>query len=159
MPSQGVTKMALQKIQIAIILIIAASVTVGTLVSALLTVSQTIPNTGNIKAVGVGVYSDSDCTQEVQLIQWGTLDPGETSDETIYICNEGNAALVLSGTAENWDPPLASSYIALEWNLGEGYVLNPGESVLTVLTLSVSSNINGVESFNFDIVIIGTEST
>jgi hypothetical protein len=152
-------KMALQKIHISIILVIATLVTVGTLVSGLLTASQTIPNTGNVKAIGVGVYSDSGCSQEVPIIQWGTLDPGETSDEPVYICNEGNVAVVLSMTTKNWDPSSASSHITFSWNLEQGYVLNPGQSVQTVLTLSVSSSISGVESFNFDIIITGTEST
>jgi hypothetical protein len=152
-------KMAFQKIHISIILVIATLVTVSALVSGLLIASQTIPNTGNVKAVGVGVYSDSGCSQEVLSIPWGTLDPGETSHETVYICNDGNVAVVLTMTTENWDPSSASSHITLSWNLEEGYVLDPEESVETVLTLSVSSSISGVESFTFDIVITGTEST
>lgn len=151
--------MALQKIHVSIILVTATLVTVGTMVLGLLTASQTIPNTGNVKAVGVGVYSDSACNQTVLSIPWGTLDPGESSDETVYIRNEGNIAVVLSMTTENWDPSSASSYITLSWNLEEGYVLNPGQSVQTVLTLSVSSSISGVESFTFDIIITGTQST
>jgi hypothetical protein len=151
--------MALQKTQVSIILVVGALVAVSTLVSGLLIASQTIQNTGNVKAIGVGVYSDSDCNQTVLSIPWGTLDPGETSDETVYICNEGNVAVVLSMTTENWDPPSASIHITLGWNLEEGYVLNHGQSVQAVLTLSVSSSISGVESFTFDIVITGTEST
>jgi hypothetical protein len=151
--------MALQKTQVSIILVVGALVAVSTLVSGLLIASQTIPNTGNVKAIGVGVYSDSACTQEVLSIQWGTLDPGETSDETVYICNEGNVAVILSMATENWHPSSASSYITLGWNLEEGYVLSHGQSVETVLTLSVSSSISGVESFTFDIIITGTEST
>jgi hypothetical protein len=152
-------KMALQKINISIILIVGALVAVSALVSGLLIASQTIPNTGNVKAVGVGVYSDSGCSQKVLSIPWGTLDPGETSDETVYIRNEGNTAVVLSITTENWSPASASSDITLSWNLEQGYVLDPAESVETVLTLSVSSSISGVESFTFDIIITGTEST
>jgi hypothetical protein len=152
-------KMALQKTQVSIILVVGALVAVSALVSGLLIASQTIPNTGNVKAVGVGVYSDSACTQEVLSIQWGILDPGESRDETVYIHNEGSIAVVLSMTTENWDPVSASSYITLGWNLEEGYVLNHGQSVETVLTLSVSSSISGVESFTFDIIITGTEST
>jgi len=151
--------MTLQKTQVSIILVVGALVAVTTLVSGLLIASQTIPNTGNVKAIGVGVYSDSACTQEVLSIPWGTLDPGETCDETVYIRNEGNVAVVLSMTTENWDPSSASSYITLSWNLEQGYVLNHGQSVETVLTLSVSSSISGVESFTFDIIITGTEST
>jgi len=151
--------MALQKIQVSVILVIATLVTVSALVSGLLIASQTIQNTGNVKAVGVGVYSDSACNQTVLSIPWGTLDPGESSDETVYIRNDGNVAVVLSMTTENWDPSSASSHITLSWNLEEGYVLNPGQSVQTVLTLSVSSSISGVESFTFDIIITGTQST
>ena len=151
--------MVLQKTQVSVILVVGALVAVSALVSGLLIASQTIPNTGNVKAVGVGVYSDSACTQEVLSIQWGILDPGESSDETVYIRNEGNVAVVLNMATENWDPASASSYITLGWNLEEGYVLNHGQSVETVLTLSVSSSISGVESFTFDIIITGTEST
>jgi len=146
-------------IRVVSVLTIAVLVAIGTAVFALLSASQTIPNNGNISAIGVGVYSDSGCSQEVPLIQWGTLDPGETSEEIVYICNEGNVAVTLNMTTENWDPSLASSYITLSWNLEEGYVLDSGQSVRTVLTLSVSSSISGVESFNFDIIITGTEST
>jgi len=152
-------KMAIQKTHVSIILVIATLVMVSALVSGLLTASQTIPNTGDVRAVGVGVYSDSGCSQEVLIIQWGILDLGETSDEIVYICNEGSIAVVLNMTTENWDPSLASSHITLSWNLEEGYVLNPGESVRTVLTLSVSSSTSGVESFSFDVIITGTEST
>jgi hypothetical protein len=151
--------MALQKIQVSIILVVGAWVAVSALVSGLLIASHTIQNTGNVEAIGVGVYSDSGCTQEVLSIPWGTLDPGETSDETVYICNKGNVAVVLSMTTENWDPPSASSHITLSWNLEQDYVLNHGQSVEAELTLSVSSNISGVESFTFDIIITGTEST
>ena len=151
--------MALQKTQVSIILVVGALLAVSTLVSGLLIASQTIQNAGNVEAIGVGVYSDSGCNQTVLSIPWGTLDPGETSDETVYICNEGNVAVVLSMTAENWDPPSASSYMILSWNLEEGYVLNHGQSVETELTLSVSSSISGVERFTFDIIITGTEST
>lgn len=151
--------MALQKTQVSIILVVGALVAVSALVSGLLIASQTIPNTGNVKAIGVGVYSDSTCSQEVLSIQWGNLDPGESRNETVYIRNEGSIAVVLSMTTENWDPASASSYITLSWNLEQGYVLNHGQSVETVLTLSVSSNISGVESFTFDIIITGTEST
>lgn len=159
MSFKGAMKMALQKTQVSIILVVGALVAVSALVSGLLIASQTIQNTGNVKAIGVGVYSDSGCSQEVLSIPWGTLGPGETSDETVYILNEGNVAVVLSMTVENWDPASASSYITLSWNLEEGYVLNHGQSVQAVLTLSVSSSISGVESFTFDIIITGTEST
>lgn len=148
--------MMLQKVH-ALILVVVTLVMTSALVFGLLSASTTISNTGNVKTVGVGVYWDSSCSQEVSLIEWGSLDPGETSSVTVYVRNEGSVAVVLSMTTENWDPTLASSYITLDWDRDD-YVLSSGESVQAVLTLSVSSSITGVTSFSFDIVITGTES-
>ena len=146
----------LQKVH-ALILVVVTLVMTSALVFGLLSASTTISNTGNVKTVGVGVYWDSSCSQEVSLIEWGSLDPGETSSVTVYVRNEGSVAVVLSMTTENWDPTLASSYITLDWDRDD-YVLSSGESVQAVLTLSVSSSITGITSFSFDIVITGTES-
>jgi hypothetical protein len=132
--------------------------TMTVLVSGLLIASQKIPNTGNVKAIGVDVYSDSACTIPITLIEWGTVNPGTTKNFTIYVKNEGNVAIMLSIETDNWDPLSASSYLTLSWNRA-GYVLSSGSSVRAVLSLSVSSSISGVENFSFDIMVIGTEST
>jgi hypothetical protein len=146
----------MQKIQVGVILTI---VMTGIVVSVLAAMSayQRIPNTGNVRAVGVGVYWDSDCTSNVTSIDWGFLEPGATVNVTVYIKNEGNIPVVLNMTTDNWYPTSASENITLSWNR-EGYVLNPG-SVQAVLTLSVSSDISGVREFSFDIIITGTEQT
>jgi hypothetical protein len=132
--------------------------TMTVLVSGLLMTSQRIPNTGNVKAIGVDVYSDSACTSPITLIEWGTVNPGTTKNFTIYVKNEGNVNIVLSIVTNNWDPSSASNYLTLSWNR-TGYLLSPGSSVRGVLSLSVSSSISGIESFSFDIVVTGTEST
>jgi len=150
--------MALQKTQVSIILIVGALVAVSTLVSGLLIASQTISNTGNVAAVGVGVYWDSGCTNAVSSIDWGALDPGASTDVTIYVKNEGSMAVVLGMTTNNWNPASASSYMALSWNR-ENYVLSSGSVVHAVLTLSVSSGVSEITDFSFDIIITGTEST
>ena len=150
--------MELNKIHVSVILAIATLGIASALVVAILSASKTIPNSGNIKAIGVGVYSDSGCSQEVRLIEWKSLVPGETRNVTVYIRNEGNVAMVLNMTTDEWNPESASSHITLRWNR-EGYVLIAGSYVQTVLTLSVSSSISGVESFTFDIIITGIEST
>jgi len=150
--------MALQKTQVSIILVVAALVAASTLVSGLLIASQTIQNTGNVKAIGVGVYSDSGCTNAVSSIDWGVLEPGAATDVTIYVKNEGSIAVVLSMTTNNWNPASASSYMTLSWNR-ENYALSSGSVVSAVLTLSVSSGVSEITDFSFDIIIIGTEST
>ena len=147
--------MAMQKITMGTVLAIAV---VGMVVTALgaLVATRTISNTGNLKAIGVGVYWDSGCTSAVSSIDWGALEPGVTKNFTIYVRNEGNVQVMLSMTTSNWNPSSASSYITLSWNR-ENYVLSSGSVVSAVLALSVSSSISGITSFSFDIIIAGTE--
>jgi hypothetical protein len=147
--------MAMQKATIGTVLVIAV---MGIIVSALgaLVASRTISSTGNVTAVGVGVYSDSSCTTALSTINWGTQSPGATTTYTIYVRNEGNVAVTLGMTTANWNPSSASSYISLSWNK-QGTVLSAGSVVQAVLTLSVSSSVSGVTSFSFDITITGTQ--
>lgn len=151
--------MAMQKITMGTVLAIAVvGVVVSALAAGLLVASQSIYNTGNVKAVGVGVYWDSSCTNEVSSINWGNLDPGETKDVTIYVKNEGTMAVTLSMTTDNWNPASASSNMTLSWNR-EDRVLNAGSVVQAVLTLSVSSDISEITNFSFYLIITGTEHT
>ncbi len=115
----------------------------------------TLPNMGTVKTMGVGVYWDSDCNNQVTSIDWGTVDPGSTKDVTAYIRNEGNAPETLSLETKNWDPPDASSYMSLSWGYG-GQVIDVGEVVQVALSLSVSDTIEGITNFSFDIVVIGS---
>jgi len=149
--------MAMQKVTIGTVLAVAV---MGMFVSALgvLVATRTISNTGNLSAVGVGVYWDSSCNNDVVSIDWGALEPGATVGKTIYIKNEGSVAVLLGMTTDNWNPASASSYISLSWNR-ENYELSPGSVIQAVLTLSVSSSVSEITNFSFDIVITGTEYT
>lgn len=151
--------MSLQKIPAAIILAVAATVVVaGVLAPTLLMSSQRIPSNGsvNVKAVNVGVYSDSDCTRNVTSIDWGSREPGDVISRTLYVKNSGNVPAILSMTTENWLPSGANGSISLSWNRS-AYVLQADDEVSATLTLTISSDIEGIESFSFDIVITGTE--
>ena len=149
--------MAMQKVTMGTVLAIAI---VGMVVTALgaLVATRTISNTGNLKAIGVGVYWDSSCTNVTSSINWGAVDPGVSKNVTIYIKNEGSVAVKLNMTVSNWNPASASNYMTLNWNR-ENYVLSPGAVVQAVLTLSVSSGTSGFTNFSFDIIIAGTEYT
>lgn len=127
----------------------------GTVMGTLLG-QVTLPNLGTVKAMGVGVYWDSGCSNSVASVNWGTVEPGSTNDVTVYIKNEGNAAETLSSTAENWNPSTASAYMSLSWDYA-GQVIDVGEVVPVTLSLSVSDAIEGITSFSFDIVIIGSD--
>lgn len=150
--------MAMRKLQAEVILIIGmAGIVTSVLATTLLTAYRQIPNAGIVKAVGVGAYEDLECTRNVTSINWGVLEPGEVANFIIYTKNEGTIALVLNMTINSWNPAQASEYITIDWNR-EGHVLNSKSVAKTTLTLSVSSNIEEITSFNFDIIITGIES-
>jgi hypothetical protein len=139
-----------------VIAVAVTAVVLNVLVAGLLIGYNRIPNTGSVKGVGVGVYWDYDCTNSVTSVDWGFLEPGETTNVTIYIKNEGNIPVVLNMTTDNWNPASASDYMLLTWDR-EGYLLDSDYVVEAMLTLSVSPDISEVTSFSFDIVITGTE--
>jgi hypothetical protein len=154
--AKGVTETTMEKIHVAAISVVAATlIVVSVLAASLLTAYQTIPNGGSVKAVGVGVYWDSPCTSNVTSIDWGIVGPGSTANKTVYIKNVGNTRESLNMTTASWSTG-AYGNITLSWN-DEGYVLDPGAIVQAVFTLSVSSGISGVTSFSFNIIITGTE--
>ena len=115
----------------------------------------TLPNVGSVKAIGVGVYWDSSCSNQVTSINWGTVQPGSTKNMNVYIKNEGNAPETLSLETQNWSPAIASTYISLTWDYN-GQVINVGGVIQVKLTLSVLNAIEGVTNFSFDIVITGS---
>jgi len=131
-------------------------VVLSTVVFGLLSASQNIENSGSIKAVGVGVYTDSGCTTKAVSINWGAMTPGSTQDFTLYIKNEGTVSVVLSMSTSNWTSTQASNYITLTWNRG-GQTLARQATTTARLTLTVSPDITGVNSFGFDITLTGTE--
>ena len=124
-------------------------------IRALLMSSVSVPSVGTVKAVGVGVYWDRGCTSQVSSIDWDTVNPGSTKDATVYIRNEGNADVTLSMETTNWNPSAAPGYITLGWDYAGG-VISPDGVVQVTFTLSVSSSIEGITSFSFDIIITGS---
>jgi len=148
--------MAMQKAVLGTVMTIAI---VGLVASVLgvLVATQTFNNAAIIKTVGVGVYSDSACTQKVTSINWQTLVPGETKTITIYVKNEGSTRIALSMSVGNWTPSTAANYINVTWNRQDSS-LDAGASFSATFILSVSQAISGITSFTFDITIVGTES-
>lgn len=149
--------MAMQKIGLGTIATIAIVGLVTSVLGALMA-SQTFNNTATMKAIGVGVYTTSACTTKVTSLDWGTLAPGDSKTQTVYIKNEGSVPIVLSMTVGNWTPSNAQNYITVTWNR-QSTTLTAGSVISATLTLSVSSSISGITTFSFDITITGTEQT
>ncbi len=145
----------MHKIQVIAVYALVASVFLTTITFALLTTQRTIHSTGSIKGVGLGVYWDSQCTNATSSLDFGQLEPGSSKNIPLYLKNEGNSALTLNMTSENWDPANAIDYMTLTWNR-EGQQISPDEVIGFVITLSVSGNVQGISSFSLDIIISGT---
>jgi hypothetical protein len=109
---------------------------------------------GSIRTIGVGIYSNEYCIESVSVVDWGAITPGQSNSRTFYIRNEGNSDVTLSLLTTNWTPSAAENYMALSWNYA-GQSIAPNQVISVTLTLSVSQGINGIETFSFDIDIIG----
>jgi len=116
--------------------------------------SQRVHNVARVKVVGVGIYKDINFTVSVTEIDWGIIEPGESKNFSAYIVNESNVPLTLTIRTENWNPMNASSFMTLSWDYN-GTQIGVGGSVPVTLTLQVAQTVSGIESFSFDIVIVG----
>jgi len=119
---------------------------------AQLTNWRVISSTGNVMSVGVGIYWDDQCVGGVSSINWGVIEPGSSKNVTIYVRNEGNAAVTLSLNTTNWSPAKAPDYMAVSWDYG-GQTINPNEVTRVTLTFSVVPNVEGITNYSFDVVI------
>lgn len=108
----------------------------------------------------IGIYQDSNGTNPVSYIDWGSVEPGLTKNMTIYICNEGKGKVNLSLNTTGWNPSNISSYMALTWSYN-GSPLFPTEIIQVTFSLSSSSSPEfirylvayDVKEFSFNIVI------
>ncbi len=141
-----------QRIALKPLAVLLSIVALTVLASGFIQSSVRIRGQGTVKAVGVGVFWDSNCTNSVSFIDWGMVEPGSMNNVTVYMRNEGNVAASISLATDNWNPSNASNYMALSWNYG-GQLLNPQEVAEVTLTLAVSSSVYGIEGFSFDIII------
>ena len=123
--------------------------------AGLITVTKSIPTSGTINTVNVGVYSDSACTQQLTSITWGAVSPGGSAAKTVYVKNTGTNQITLSMTKQNWTPTNANGPITITWNK-ESTTLSANEVATASLILSVSSSISGITTFSVDVVITGT---
>jgi hypothetical protein len=124
-------------------------------VYGLTSTSVRLSSSGSVKALGVGIYWDSACSQTVSSIDWGFVEPGTVKNATVYMRNEGNGSITLSLQTANWNPPNAADYISLSWNYA-GQAIGVNQVVAVTLSLSISSKIQGITTFSFDIVVVGS---
>ena len=135
--------------------VILLALVTGVGVSGLLSASKTLSSSGSIKAINVEVYSDPACTLSLSSLDWGTPEPGDVVTRTVYVKNTGNADMTLHLAISNWSPAEASNYLTVSWDQ-EGTTLSADEVATTVITLTVSGSITGIDTFSFQTIIEGT---
>ena len=135
--------------------VILLALVTGVGVSGLLSASKTLSSSGSIKAINVEVYSDPACTLSLSSLDWGTPEPGDVVTRTVYVKNTGNADMTLHLAISNWSPAEASNYLTVSWDQ-EGTTLSEDEVATTVITLTVSGSITGIDTFAFQTIIEGT---
>ncbi len=124
--------------------------------AAVLSTNQTVPLNGTINAVNLGVYTDSACTIPATALNVGTLNPGGTATQTVYIKNTGNIPETLTMTTNNWNPTNAPTYLTLSWNR-QNTVLNAGATIQATLTLTAAANTGSLTTFSCAVTITGTQ--
>ena len=134
--------------------ITALALTVTTL--AVLSSNQKVPLNGTITGVNLGVYTDSSCTHNATALNVGTLTPGTTVTQTVYIKNTGNLTETLTMKVDNWNPATAGSYLNLTWNR-ENTVLSAGQSIQATLTLTANSYTGSLTTFSCDVTFTGSK--
>lgn len=100
----------------------------------------------------LGVYTDSRCTQNLTCIDWGTILPGENVSYILYARNLGNKSFTLQLQTLDLSPSLLSADVLLTWDY-RGQVMEPTDVVPIVLSLSVSPDIENVNTFTHNIVL------
>ena len=141
---------------IAVIALVATALALTLTTAAVLSTNQNVPLNGTIDAINLSVYSDSECTQTATALNVGTLSPGASATQTIYIKNTGNVPETLTMTTNNWNPTNANTYLTLTWNR-QNTVLNAGASTQATLTLIATSNTGSLTTFSCDVTLTGTQ--
>jgi hypothetical protein len=105
--------------------------------------------------IEIDVYSDPECTIVMSDIVWGEIEAGGDSNVQVYVKNNGDTSVVISLSTENWSSNTAQINMDLTWSY-DGSPIQSGIVLPITLTLGVDSNCPEIETFGFDIIIIGS---
>jgi hypothetical protein len=114
-----------------------------------------ITATVTIKSLGVTVYSDAACTVPLVTIDWGMMEPGESTSYSAYIKNESNVPVTMTMYTDNWNPANAKDFMTFTWSYDDSQI--PVDASLPVdFTLSIDGSISGIRNFSFEIWVVGS---
>ncbi|MCW4034989.1 MAG: hypothetical protein NWF03_06455 [Candidatus Bathyarchaeota archaeon] len=154
--------------KIILLMVIVAVVSIGgtSLISIMLSRTQNIyvPSLGFIKTIEVEAYSDANCNNLMEQIEWDQITPGESTVNTLYIKSVSNFEIVLTIDIREWSPAEMADYITITTDY-DGQRLSPGEIIQIQMSLSTVDSKefkeylveNEVQQFSVDIHFIGVE--
>lgn len=115
-----------------------------------------LPSVAAVDGLRVGIYWDEECTREVQTIDWGLSQPGESETVSVFLKNEWNTPILLSLNTTDWAPTEAAGLISFNWDYNR-QKLNIGDITPVTFILTVDIVTNGITSFSFKAQIVGEE--
>lgn len=106
-----------------------------------------VSSVGEIKtSSNLAVFRDVNLSEEVTLVDWGTITPNNPVTKTLYLYNKGTTSLTLYFYAANWTPAEAENVVNITWNR-ENTVLEPKEAIAITLTATCGENPNFIKNF------------
>lgn len=124
--------------------------------AAVVLVVWRIKTSGRIIAIGCKVYKDANQTETLKEINWGLINESESKSYICYIKNVKTERITLDISTNNYQPPEAEYVLQTVWNITSTHILEPQETVTTIITLTVSEDALGITNFYYDIVIRAT---
>jgi len=113
------------------------------------------PNSDPIYEINLNVFYDYSCSKPASNVNWGEIEIGGSQSIILYMKNSGNIDSVASLSTDSWYPEVAYEYMSLGWDY-DGHLLTPGEVLPVTFTLEISPECPTMDSFNFDIVVVGS---
>jgi len=121
-------------------------------------IEEPIHNTGTIRAIGIKFYSEPECINEVNAINWGLLLPDVVHNKTLWAKNIETVNCTLELTIVDWNPPIMQNYVIPSWNY-TGQVLHVGEVIPIQFSVRILPNYpeTTYRTFAFDYIVKATE--
>jgi hypothetical protein len=121
-------------------------------IAAIIYFQYPISSHGSIRSVGCQIYGNPEQTAVISAIDWGSISPGDFSNVTIWVKNNGTAPINLALAASNYSPAAAQQYLNLSWNYAN-QTIAPGAALPIELKLAASAQTKGFTEFSLDITI------
>jgi hypothetical protein len=112
------------------------------IISNLGIIPNTITTSGKIGVVtvnGINIYSDPQCTQVVNSIAWGNVDPAKSYPKTFYMKNLATSSGQVSFTMGAYVPSNAANYVTFSFDK-QGIWMSPNSVTKLIITMNVAAN-------------------